>query len=168
MGNRIDITGNIYGRLTVLQYSHTNELGTAYWLCSCTCGGLVARSGSLLRRGSTKSCGCIKPGSRPLNSGVAKSEQTLFKFFVNKARGRGHTPNLTLEQWRSLINKPCVYSGHMTNGPTAIDRIDSTIGYTLENCVPCCGECNRAKGQMAHEEFITYLRETARFVLGVK
>lgn len=34
-----------------------------------------------------------------------------------------------------------------------IDRIDSNIGYTQSNCVPCCKFCNMAKSDRTIEEF---------------
>ena len=45
---------------------------------------------------------------------------------------------------------------HGTNGEfryTGIDRYDNTLGYTLENSVPCCKQCNRIKTDMAASEF---------------
>lgn len=35
-----------------------------------------------------------------------------------------------------------------------IDRIDSSKGYTIENCQPCCEQCNRMKLDYTQEEFI--------------
>lgn len=54
---RIDITGQSFGFLTVIEYSH-NENQRAYWLCRCQCGTLKAIHGQRLRNGKTKSCGC--------------------------------------------------------------------------------------------------------------
>lgn len=62
---RIDLTGNVFGRLTVLSYSHTYQ-GNSYWLCLCECGKETKVAGHALRReNGTKSCGCI---SRELHS----------------------------------------------------------------------------------------------------
>lgn len=53
----IDLTGQRFGRLTVLQKSGTS-FGAALWLCLCDCGiPTLVRSGDL-RRGHIKSCGC--------------------------------------------------------------------------------------------------------------
>lgn len=38
-----------------------------------------------------------------------------------------------------------------------IDRVDSSKGYTLDNCVPCCSKCNYAKHEMSVEEFKEYI-----------
>jgi hypothetical protein len=58
MSARIDKTGNVYGRLTVLSYSHTDK-GFAYWKCKCTCGNIVTKQGNRLQQKYTQSCGCL-------------------------------------------------------------------------------------------------------------
>ena len=56
---RIDLTGQRFGRLTVIQYDHAEHDG-AHWLCKCDCGNEKVIAGYLLRNGATKSCGCLK------------------------------------------------------------------------------------------------------------
>lgn len=76
---------------------------------------------------------------------------------------------LTRKQFRDLVKAPCHYCGrtetktmrrvnnfgnayeYRCNG---VDRYDNDQGYTPENCVPCCEDCNRAKLQMSAEAFI--------------
>jgi hypothetical protein len=36
---------------------------------------------------------------------------------------------------------------------SGIDRVDSSIGYTEENTVPCCSPCNTLKGSGTRAEF---------------
>jgi 5-methylcytosine-specific restriction endonuclease McrA len=38
-----------------------------------------------------------------------------------------------------------------------LDRIDSNLGYSVANCVPCCTKCNYAKGNMTLLEFKEWL-----------
>jgi 5-methylcytosine-specific restriction endonuclease McrA len=36
-----------------------------------------------------------------------------------------------------------------------IDRVDNSIGYTPDNCVPCCTQCNRIKlDHLTYEEML--------------
>lgn len=56
---RIDLTGQRFGRLTVIRYDHAEHDG-AHWLCKCDCGTEKVIAGYLLRNGATKSCGCLK------------------------------------------------------------------------------------------------------------
>ena len=60
MAKAIDLTGQRFGRLTVLKRDYEHQKGrTAYWLCKCDCGKLKSINGANLRKGQTKSCGCI-------------------------------------------------------------------------------------------------------------
>lgn len=54
----IDLTGMIFGRLTVVHRSGASPQGMAKWLCQCSCGGSKEVVGGSLRRGATTSCGC--------------------------------------------------------------------------------------------------------------
>lgn len=56
-GNIKDISGNVFGSLTVVEYHDSDKYG-AKWLCKCKCGNYTIIRGYLLIRGSTKTCGC--------------------------------------------------------------------------------------------------------------
>ena len=55
---KMDITGQRFGRLTVLK-EVPSENNRTRWLCRCICGTEVEREGKTLRNGRTKSCGCL-------------------------------------------------------------------------------------------------------------
>lgn len=57
--NRKDLTNKVFGRLTVISYSHTYKK-RAFWNCICLCGNPTVSSGKLLIKGSIQSCGCLK------------------------------------------------------------------------------------------------------------
>ena len=59
----IDETGNRYGRLTVLRRYGSDAKGII-WLCHCDCGKDIAVHGTLLRNGTSRSCGCYRNMSR--------------------------------------------------------------------------------------------------------
>lgn len=61
---------------------------------------------------------------------------------------------LTKEQFQELSNQECHYCGK--EGPNGIDRIDNSVGYTFENCVPCCKHCNYVKGDLSLADFNTW------------
>jgi hypothetical protein len=56
----LDLTGQVFGELTVISYSHTDL--ARMWRCSCRCGREALVSTSALLRGNTKSCGCLRSG----------------------------------------------------------------------------------------------------------
>ena len=57
MGKLIDLTGQRFGRLTVIERAE-NKGKFPMWLCRCDCGNTKEISGSSLRKGLTLSCGC--------------------------------------------------------------------------------------------------------------
>ncbi len=57
--NRIDLTGQRFGRLTVSSYARTVGK-VAYWICRCDCGNDKSIAGHSLRGGYTLSCGCLR------------------------------------------------------------------------------------------------------------
>lgn len=58
----IDLTGQKFGLLTVLERDETIEDGKrdARWKCKCECGNIKTIRSSTLRNGTTTSCGCLK------------------------------------------------------------------------------------------------------------
>lgn len=56
-----DLTGEHFGRLTVLKKEHPSEHETkgCRWICQCECGKIISVSTSNLRSGNVKSCGCL-------------------------------------------------------------------------------------------------------------
>ena len=66
--NTMDISGKIFGRLKVIDFSYIKE-HNSYWNCSCECGRTYIVRGSSLVSGNTKSCGCYKV---PYNKGIRK------------------------------------------------------------------------------------------------
>ena len=62
MGRRaIDLTGQKFARLTAIERRGKSNNGYV-WLCECECGGRCLACSSHLKRGSTKSCGCLPKG----------------------------------------------------------------------------------------------------------
>ncbi len=59
MGTLIDLTGQQFGKLTVL-YRNGSINNHAAWLCQCECGNRTTVSSDKLRSGHTKSCGCLQ------------------------------------------------------------------------------------------------------------
>lgn len=61
MARVIDMTGQRYGKLTVVSRAENDKNGKAHWWCQCDCGSpLKDIDGAALRRGLVVSCGCNK------------------------------------------------------------------------------------------------------------
>lgn len=114
----------------------------------------------------------IYPDARSL----VKSEYTW------SAKKRGFTFNLTDDQFYDIIQQPCTYCGRQKCNSvswtrkrilitkikhdfyyTGIDRVDSLIGYEINNVVPCCKICNVAKSNLTLEEFTIWLDAIVAF-----
>lgn len=63
MSSFIDLTGQKFGRLTVLKRVE-NKGNQTCWLCHCSCGREKVVTGKNLRKGNTKSCGCLQIEAR--------------------------------------------------------------------------------------------------------
>jgi hypothetical protein len=57
-----DVTGERFGKLVAVEFGWVpnGKARTAGWHCRCECGGSTVVRGSDLRRGTIKSCGCVK------------------------------------------------------------------------------------------------------------
>ena len=55
-----DLTGQRFGRLTVLQKTDKRISERVVWLCQCDCGNRAEVTSSHLANGNTSSCGCAR------------------------------------------------------------------------------------------------------------
>jgi hypothetical protein len=172
ISNIINLTGRRFGRLVVIKNTNkkTNDK-SIIWLCKCDCGKEKEINGSSLRKGSTKSCGCLQ---KEVASNNGYEDRTLSAFNVlygnyeHGAKNRNLEFNLTKEQFGTLTKQICFYCGFEPNQISkcntgiyvynGIDRLDNNIGYEIDNCVPCCGYCNAMKRAHTQEEFMNKVK----------
>jgi hypothetical protein len=82
------------------------------------------------------------------------------KFCILKgnAKARKLALELTFGQWQKVVagGKCCYCAGNLPEAGSGVDRKNSNLGYTEENCVPCCARCNRIRGKddISHSEMI--------------
>jgi hypothetical protein len=55
----VDMHKRRFGRLVVSAHSGSDARGEATWIASCDCGAVITCTGNNLRRGLSKSCGCL-------------------------------------------------------------------------------------------------------------
>jgi len=60
MSKFIDLTGQKFGRLTVIERVSNSKHSRSMWLCKCDCGIEKIILGNDLHRNHTKSCGCLR------------------------------------------------------------------------------------------------------------
>ncbi len=84
----IDITGSVFGRLTVI--SPVSGFGKKRWLCKCSCGNESIVVTNKLTSGATKSCGCLL------------QDVGLINGKLNRKHGQSRIGNPTYKTWTSM------------------------------------------------------------------
>jgi len=166
MGKIIDISGETFGKLTVLGFAGIIQKRAA-WHVKCSCGNLKIVDGVHLRKGSTISCGCYKPNKKAVGEAAFND---LYRRYRNDAKNKNRTFTLTHTQVKEITSSRCIYCGMEPQAVTkykeayngqytynGIDRVDNTKGYTIDNVVPCCALCNKMKGTLTSERFINHV-----------
>jgi hypothetical protein len=57
---RFDLTGMVFGNWTVIKRSDKYVHSDIFWVCECKCGYKSDVRSTSLRRGFSRSCGCMK------------------------------------------------------------------------------------------------------------
>lgn len=145
---RIDLTGEHFGRLVVLGFAET--IGTrAYWSCRCECGKDRLVCGNKLRSGHTTSCGCSRADSKATHGAtrltadlvdrrlygvwremIRRCERVNSRSYA-KYGARGIT---VCERWRQSFAAFLADMGRPPSPGLSIDRIDNSRGYSPDNC----------------------------------
>lgn len=111
---RVDLTGNTYGELTVIRYSHNDKVTRSpKWLCRCSCGNEKAIYGYALEHGHYRSCGCKRDSKRDAGlkrhiksdsvNGTRKSAFNAKLHRGNTSGRKGVTYNERRKKWRAYI-----------------------------------------------------------------
>lgn len=87
-----------------------------------------------------------------------KAKENRFNIYKKNAKKRNLVFSLTKDDFYRLTSKQCIYCGDL-NDYNGIDRIDSTKGYFLENCVPCCEICNKMKLDHQYNFWISHMQK---------
>lgn len=75
MPKALDLAGQKFGKLTVLERIGKNDRGHYVWRCRCDCGNYVDAVGYAVKNGSWASCG--KCGKRPVERSVDIAGQVV-------------------------------------------------------------------------------------------
>jgi hypothetical protein len=156
-----DISGQSFGRLTVLSFSHFDR--RAHWTCRCDCGEIVVKQ-RVGVQGGPKSCGCLQREKARALGGASGSHGLTGTALWNVHRGmkeRCYNPNSKSFQhygrrgigicpeWRDDLARFAEWA--LSNGYEAgleIDRRDNDGDYSPENCrwISHKRNCNNTRG----------------------
>lgn len=137
-----DITGEKFGLLTVVSFSHTSNMKSV-WNCLCECGNSKLVVSGHLRTGGIKSCGCLR--SKKIHKGkqchgmTDTREHRIWRSMIERCRPSNTRSSRryadrgisVCERWMDFKN---FYKDMGDSNGLSLDRIDNDKGYTPENC----------------------------------
>lgn len=137
------MTGQKIGRLTVVSRAESDKHGRTQWFCVCECGVEKVVQANLLRRGETRSCGCLKHEAYNLRHGLSQSSEYNI---WSKMQARCYRPGdvsfkwygargiEVCQRWRESFEAFYADMGPRPGPEYSIDRINNDGNYEPGNC----------------------------------
>lgn len=86
------------------------------------------------------------------------AKENRYNIYKKNAKKRGLEFQLSKDEFYLMTSQPCYYCGDIKNY-SGIDRVDSSKGYVLNNCVPCCEICNKMKLNYTVDSWILHMKK---------
>ena len=190
MNKYSDLIGKKFGMLLVVSKIIKHDTvgnRVIYWSCMCDCGNIREVKTQQLIHNITYSCGCKLYIGVHKNKKYSEEEASYrAKISTYKAQAKSRKIEWTLEYNDAIkmIKSNCHYCGREPNNGfnlyngrrihqwnkdkyqikcNGIDRIDSNLGYTKSNTLPCCTICNFGKNNLTYNEFILWINDLIKF-----
>lgn len=147
MGRALDLTGQKFGKLTAVRFSHVDSHWKRCWECFCDCGNHRIIPVGQLRSGRTRSCGCLQKESVTKHGLCRRGIRHPLYQKLMDMKGRCLNPKhksyphyggrgITIcKEW--IMDHKAFYAWAIKSGfkeGCDIDRIDNNKGYSPENC----------------------------------
>ena len=133
----VDMVGKVCGELLVLSRNGSNKAKGARWLCRCSCGEVVTVDGADLRKGHTKSCGCLKTRNSKYKTPEYRAWLHMKQRCDNENNGEyknyGARGITYCKEW-SCFNTFLEDLGERPSKTHSLDRIDVNGDYNKQNC----------------------------------
>lgn len=167
--------GAVYSGLTVIARSNIKRKSGNYkWIFSCHCGNTFEARSDSVRSGRTKSCGCtsynhIAKGENSSKwTGCGDLSGNKFSSIRTHARTRNIPFEITVDDaWQQFLkqDRRCTYTGEVLtmiprsdcwgeDNTASLDRIDSSLGYTVDNIQWVHKTINKMKLDLDSDDFI--------------
>lgn len=137
-----NLKGERFGRLIVLEFSHTDKNRKAHWRCMCDCGKEIICLSHSLRNRRTRSCGCFKI-DKATKHGMKRTRiygiwGGMIKRCTNPKSTRyknyGGRGIEVCHSWRDAATFIAWAQTHGYQDNLTIDRIDNDGNYEPGNC----------------------------------
>lgn len=118
MGKKVDLTGRVFGRLTVLEDAGRSKDKQVIWKCQCECGNTVDVRAGGLQSGQHQSCGCLRNEKLSQRVYVNLVGQKFGRLTVLEDVGRNKQKKVI---WKCLCdcgNTVDVMAGNLQRGTT--------------------------------------------------
>lgn len=143
----VDITGQVFGRLTAIKRVPERKHRYAIWKCVCSCGNITYGDVGHLRNGGKKSCGCLTKEGLNYKHGLAraKNKHPLLNIWYGM-RHRCYNKNnpsyvnyggrgiRMCRSWHNFMNFVEWAEKNPRLPGTSIDRKNNNGNYTPRNC----------------------------------
>lgn len=177
-GKTLDIANQHFTRLLAIKPTDRRSGKSVIWECLCNCGKVHYVPIGMLRNGNTKSCGCLNSDrTRERMTKYTVYDAAMLQHYRNYRQGakaRDIVFDLSFDQFRNIVLQECFYCGTAENimliniqregsaiNVNGIDRLNSDLGYIIDNCVAACSFCNLAKRDMLADRFIDLCKRIA-------
>lgn len=132
----IDMAGQRFGRLLVLERAGLDKWGNAAWRCCCDCGKEKILGRCNLTSGNSQSCGCL---NRELITKHGKSYTRLYRVWAMMKYNAKKNGFGICAEWNSFqaFHEWAMSHGFQEDAPKGesfVYRIDTKKGYSPENC----------------------------------
>lgn len=177
--NNDKYVGKIYGCYLIVSFDHYNSSNThRYFKVKCLkCGEESIKTLNNIKS-NKGSCSNCKKGNGRIPT-LEAPRNCVKSSYISGAKDRNLEFSLSDEDFDNLIFGNCYFCDspikeyqqdkvyNKTNIPflrNGIDRLDSSKGYTKDNCVSCCSKCNAMKSDSTEKDFIDQVEKIHNFV----
>lgn len=161
-----ELSNQKFNSWQVLNEYQINKHGKALWLCICDCGIKKHVLGSDLTSGKSKRCHACGTIEANKEKRLVPLTDTFWGKIRDGAKKRNLDFNLTKEEAYALFlaqNGKCKFTGLeltfnsstvKTDGTASLDRINSKLGYSIDNIQWVHKKINQIKMDLPDNEFV--------------
>ena len=149
----INLIGKKFGKLIVIDRAKNSEDGRRRWKCKCECGNITILQTNALRRGNTKSCGCLRKMKNEKNPNYKHGKRNTKLYYIwqgmkqrcydtksVKYHNYGKRGIKVCDEWKNDFMS--FYNWALKNGfcefknrkEQTLDRINNNGNYEPNNC----------------------------------